>query len=181
MARKNKKPKNSRPEIIDDAYEAELIGQKEELEEQIRAYVLRSAKEVSDISLWAMIGAGAIAFDMVLLCGAGTALTLGYGALFTRSKLRIRQAEKKLKQVKQDLKEYQDMKQRLSPPPVAEQKPLNSSLKDDFKPAAAPETEVEQLRKKLSELEKKMEELQRPKPAKLDKNNLQKPEDKPGH
>jgi DNA repair exonuclease SbcCD ATPase subunit len=178
--RKNKKPKKSRPEIIDDNYEADLIAQKEALQLQIGLYETRSTKEAADIGFWGMVGAAAIAFDVAILGGVGTGLALGSSALWARYGLRKRRAEKKLKEVEQGLQDYQEMKQRLSPPAL-EKKPLDTaSAKDDFKTAATPETEVELLKKKLADIEKKMEEIQNPKPAKLDKNIFKKPEDKPG-
>jgi DNA repair exonuclease SbcCD ATPase subunit len=179
MFRKNKKPKKSRPEVIDDAYEADLIAQKKELQQKIDLYENRSSKEAADIGFWGMVGAAAIAFDVAILGGVGTGLALGSSALWARYGLNRRRAEKKLTEVEQELWDYQELKQRLSPP-APEQKPaIPSSAKNDFKTAAQPETEVDILKKKLAELEKKMEEIQNPKPVKLDKTIHKKPFDKP--
>ncbi|MCE9508645.1 MAG: hypothetical protein K8R48_10110 [Alphaproteobacteria bacterium] len=179
MFRKNKKPKKTRPEVIDDSYEADLIAKKKELQKQIDLYENRESKEAVDIGFWAMIGGVAMAFDVAVLGGVGTGLAIGSSALWARYGLNRRRAEKKLKEVDQELQDYQELKQRLSPP-APEKKPLNTaSAKDEFKTAAQPETEVDILKKKLAELEKKMEEIQNPKPSVLDKTIHKKPFDKP--
>jgi len=177
--RKNKKPKKTRPETIDDSYEADLIAKKKELQKQIDLYENRASKEAVDIGFWAMIGGAAMAFDVAILGGVGTGLAIGSSALWARYGLNRRRAEKKLKEVDQELQDYQELKQRLSPP-AAEQKPsIPSSVKEGFKTAAQPETEVDALKKKLAELEKKVEEIQNPKPTVLDKTIHKKPFDKP--
>lgn len=180
MFGKKKRPKKAaRPQVINEAYEADLIEQKKELQAQIGLNETRASKQVMDIGFWGTVGGLALALDVAILGGMGTGIAVGSSALWARYGLNKRRAEKKLEEVEQELRDYQELKQRLTPP-APEKKPLDTAAaKDDFKKAVQPEAEVDALKKKLAELEKKVEGLENPKPTVLDKTVHKKPSDKP--
>jgi cell division septum initiation protein DivIVA len=89
--------------------------------------------------------------------------------LWARYGYNKKRVEKKLKEVEQELQDYQEMKQRLSQR-AAEQKPFDPApAKDDFKKAAEPEAEL--IKKKQAELDRKLDAIKDLKPPR--------PEDKP--
>lgn len=181
MARNSKKPKDFedfQPDSINDEYEAYLLKRKKELQKQMDQFQDRASREVVEVGLWGVLGGIGMAFDFALLGGLGTGLAVASGALWARYGIGKKRVKKELKKVEEKLREYQELKSVLKPdePPANS---LSKSITDDFTTSAAPETEADIIKKKLAELEKKMEDMQNPKPAKLDKDTFKKPEDRP--
>ncbi|MBI1214259.1 MAG: hypothetical protein GC185_00405 [Alphaproteobacteria bacterium] len=141
---------------------AKLERRRAALEEKLAKARKKSKYEMGELGFWGVVGGVAIAADWVLLGGIGTAFAVLSGAeIFSQSR-EGKRLQKQITKIDEQLAAMELEKMRLEaakPKPPAPKAP-EPGLKDDFSPAA--QKEIEDLRKRLAEMEKKVGEQQDP-------------------
>ena len=140
------------------------------------AYKTATRREGVQVGFWASVGAVAMAADMALLGGLGTALAAMSGAGFLAYRRESKRLEHELKELDHSISQFrreQDDYARRHPKP-------EKSLDDGFSPAA--KRKIDGLQARLDDLEKSMEKLagdKLPKKPDVDAADLGKPKYKP--
>jgi hypothetical protein len=140
---------------------AKLEKRRAQLESKLEKLQKRTRSEIGDAGFWAVAGGIALAADWLVLGGIGTGLAvLGGATIFNQS----RQAKRIVKQITAldeqiAVLELERMRLEAGKPQPAPKVP-QPGLTDDFSPAA--KKEIEALRARLSEMEKKVAQQQDP-------------------
>ncbi|MDI1226539.1 MAG: hypothetical protein PSY14_02495 [bacterium] len=152
-----------------------LQDKRRELTDRWLAFKTASRREGIQLGFWGGVGALAIAADLTLLGGLGTALAAMSGLSFVTYRREVKRLEKALKEVDRTITALQNERddfERRNPT-------LKKGLEDEFSPAA--KRKIEGLQARLDELEHSMNKLTGQAPAKpdIDAPDLGKPKYRP--
>ena len=152
-----------------------LQDKRRELTDRWLAFKTASRREGIQLGFWGGVGVLAIAADLTLLGGLGTALAAMSGLSFVTYRREVKRLEKALKEVDRTITALQNERddfERRNPA-------LKKGLEDEFSPAA--KRKIEGLQARLDELEHSMNKLTGQTPAKpdIDAPDLGKPKYRP--
>lgn len=153
-----------------------LHDKRRELTDRWLAFKTASRREGVQLGFWTGVGALAIAADLTLLGGLGTALAAMSGLGFVTYRREVKRLEKALQEVDRTITALQNERddfERRNPT-------LKKGLEEEFSPAA--KRKIEGLQARLEELENTMNKLtgeNAPKKPDIDPPDLGKPKYKP--
>jgi hypothetical protein len=139
----------------------DLEEQRRKLTDRWLAFKGASKREGVQTGMWAVIGGVAIATDMALLGGLGTAIALMSGATWLTYNREAKRLEGELEKIEKSIvviKEEREEYERNHPKPAKD-------LQEEFSPAA--KRQIDALKSRLEEVEKLMDKMQ----ADRDKDN----------
>ncbi len=153
-----------------------LEDKRRQLTDRWLAFKTASRREGIQLGFWTGVGVLAVAADMALLGGLGTALAAMSGLSFVTYRREVKRLEKALQEVDRTITALQNERadfERRNPT-------LKKGLEDEFSPAA--KRKIEGLQARLEELENTMNKLTgetAPKKPDIDAPDLGKPKYKP--
>lgn len=139
----------------------DLEEQRRKVTDRWLAFKGASKREGVQTGMWAVIGGVAIATDMALLGGLGTAIALMSGATWIAYNREAKRLESELGKIEDSItvmKQEREEKERNAPK-------LSKDLQEEFSPAA--KRQIDALKSRLEEVEKMMDKMQ----ADRDKEN----------
>ncbi|MBW7911404.1 MAG: hypothetical protein H3C49_09090 [Alphaproteobacteria bacterium] len=170
--------KNGKPKKDADPL-AMLEKERNRLQERYDTLTGKARGEVGDVGFWGAVGALALMADWTFTGGLGTAFAAWSAGEYVMYARRAREVGKELKVVKSRIQNMQQARfeaqiQQMKQAPQKTQGAVpDTSLKDEFSPAA--QAEIESLRSKLATLEKQVGQMQEDKAGGLDKPKFKKP------
>lgn len=158
---KSKDSDEDRPEDI--PFERELKSTRRRAMRTAKFFHERASGEASAIGFWGVIAGVGIATDLFLLGGVGTALAAFSGIQWANYKDDERKTKKEIEALDRKIMEIERLRTIFPQKPASPQ----TEMKDDF--SKAQKQDVNDLRKKLADLEKELEKMKNPKQGKIDK------------
>lgn len=136
-----------------------LEKRRAELEAKLERVAKKAHGEIGDLGFWGVAGGVALAVDWMLLGGVCTGLAVLSGATWFSQSREAKRLQKQITVIDEKLQEMQLERMRIeAQKPQPAPKPAMPNLSDEFSPAA--QKEIDDLRARLSDMEKKMQEQQ---------------------
>jgi hypothetical protein len=147
----------------------DLERRKRDLTDRWLAYKSAAQREAAEFGFWGLVGGVAIAADIALLGGLGTAVALVSGAGWLRCKREGRRIEKEMQEVDKSLDRlHQERAEatRRHPTPTP-------GVTEEFSPAA--KRQIDALKSRLEELEKQVDKVTAENDKSIDKPKFRPP------
>lgn len=162
--KKKPEPPQKRPDHVDDRYEDALRRRQVELEAEIKNCDRKSNKQQSELVLWGIATPIVFALDTVALGAASGSIALISGLRMWQANKNLKKATAELQAVNEDLYHYLEQVKYKHLLEEKKKPEMPQSPAKDFQKAASPEEEIDLLRQKMAEFDKKFGPKNGPQP-----------------
>lgn len=162
--KKQPEPPKKRPDHIDDKYEDALRRRQVELESEIKNHDRKGGKQRDEMLMWGVMAPIAIALDTVALGAASGSIALISGLRMWQANRDLKKATAELQAVNEDLFHYLEQVKYKHLLEEKKKPDMPPSPAKDFQKAATPEEEIDLLRQKMAEFDKKFGPKNGPQP-----------------